>query len=197
MLAYDMNDEPLSLGHGVPLRLRNEIELGFKQVKWIKGIEFVARYSAIGGGYGGYNEDHEFFGTDNRFEGDTLNSWMITNLDLKPHSPEILASTDEARAIALMIPAGESFGDHQVHESAWVAVIDGEVEIRSGGKSVIGSTGLVVAFAPNERHAVHARSDARLLLLLTPWPGVDHPGAMTLEQKANVRHDAAERRTVA
>jgi DMSO/TMAO reductase YedYZ molybdopterin-dependent catalytic subunit len=36
--------------------------LGFKQVKWIKGIEFVAHYSEIGGGYGGYNQDHEFFG---------------------------------------------------------------------------------------------------------------------------------------
>ena len=42
--------------------LRNEIELGFKQVKWIKGIEFVAHYSEIGGGHGGYNQDHEFFG---------------------------------------------------------------------------------------------------------------------------------------
>ena len=62
MLAYDMNDAPLSFGHGAPLRLRNEIELGFKQVKWIKGIEFVAHYSEIGGGYGGYNQDHEFFG---------------------------------------------------------------------------------------------------------------------------------------
>ncbi len=62
MLAYDMNDEPLSFGHGAPLRLRNEIELGFKQVKWIKGIEFVANYSEIGSGYGGYNQDHEFFG---------------------------------------------------------------------------------------------------------------------------------------
>jgi quercetin dioxygenase-like cupin family protein len=124
-----------------------------------------------------------------------MNSWTITNLDLRPHAPEILASTDEARAIALMIPAGESFGDHQVHESAWVTVIEGEVQITtSGGESVIGSTGLVVAFAPNERHAVHARSDARLLLLLTPWPGVDHPGAMTLDQKANARRDAAERR---
>ena len=125
-----------------------------------------------------------------------MNSWTITNLDLKPHSPEILASTNEARAIALMIPAGESLDDHQVHESAWVTVIDGDVEITtSGGESVTGSTGLVVGFAPNERHAVHAQSDARLLLLLTPWPGVDHPGAMTLEQKANARHDAAERRT--
>jgi len=62
MLAYNMNDAPLPFGDGAPLRLRNEIELGFKQVKWIKGIEFVARYSEIGGGYGGYNQDHEFFG---------------------------------------------------------------------------------------------------------------------------------------
>jgi sulfoxide reductase catalytic subunit YedY len=62
MLAYDMNDVPLSFGHGAPLRLRNEIELGFKQVKWIKGIEFIAQYSELGSGYGGYNEDHEFFG---------------------------------------------------------------------------------------------------------------------------------------
>jgi methionine sulfoxide reductase catalytic subunit len=62
MLAYDMNDQPLSFGHGAPLRLRNEIELGFKQVKWIKAIEFIADYSEIGSGHGGYNQDHEFFG---------------------------------------------------------------------------------------------------------------------------------------
>ncbi len=62
MLAYDMNGEPLSFGHGAPLRLRNETQLGFKQVKWIAGVEFVADYSEIGGGYGGYNQDHEFFG---------------------------------------------------------------------------------------------------------------------------------------
>ncbi len=62
MLAYDMNGEPLTFGHGAPLRLRNETQLGFKQVKWIKGVEFLAHYSEVGGGYGGYNEDHEFFG---------------------------------------------------------------------------------------------------------------------------------------
>jgi methionine sulfoxide reductase catalytic subunit len=54
-----MNDEPLSFGHGAPLRPRNETQLGFKQVKWIKGIEFVSHYSEIGGGYGAY---HEFVG---------------------------------------------------------------------------------------------------------------------------------------
>ena len=62
MLAYDMNDEPLTFGHGAPLRLRNETQLGFKQVKWIKGVEFVANFADLGSGYGGYNEDHEFFG---------------------------------------------------------------------------------------------------------------------------------------
>jgi sulfoxide reductase catalytic subunit YedY len=62
MLAYDMNDEALSYGHGAPLRLRNEVELGFKMVKWIKGIEFVENFAEIGGGHGGYNNDHEFFG---------------------------------------------------------------------------------------------------------------------------------------
>ena len=62
MLAYDMNDQALSYGHGAPLRLRNEVQLGFKMVKWIKGIEFVESFSEVGGGQGGYNNDHEFFG---------------------------------------------------------------------------------------------------------------------------------------
>ncbi len=124
-----------------------------------------------------------------------MNSWTITNLDLRPHAPEILASTDDARAVALMIPAGESLDDHQVHERAWVTVLGGDVEITANsGESISGSTGLVVEFAPNERHAVHARSDAYLLLLLTPWPGTGHPGPMTLEAKASARRDAAEHR---
>ncbi|MDQ2873631.1 MAG: molybdopterin-dependent oxidoreductase [Actinomycetota bacterium] len=62
MLAYDMNDGPLEYGHGAPLRLRNEVELGFKMVKWIKGVEFVEHFSEVGGGEGGYNNDHEYFG---------------------------------------------------------------------------------------------------------------------------------------
>ena len=125
-----------------------------------------------------------------------MNSWAIKNLNLKPHAPEILASADDARAIALLIPAGESLEDHQVHERAWVTVLDGEVEITTTtGETISGGSGLLIEFAPNESHAIHARTDTRLLLLLTPWPGPGHPGAMTLEQKATARHDAAQHRT--
>jgi thiosulfate reductase cytochrome b subunit len=62
ILAYEMNGKPLPLLHGAPLRLRCENELGFKQVKWIRAIEFVKDFSHIGSGQGGYNEDHEFYG---------------------------------------------------------------------------------------------------------------------------------------
>ncbi|WP_419776509.1 molybdopterin-dependent oxidoreductase [Mycolicibacterium neoaurum] len=62
LLAYEMNDAPLTETHGAPLRLRNEVELGFKQVKWIESIEFVDSFDHIGKGQGGYNEDHEYFG---------------------------------------------------------------------------------------------------------------------------------------
>jgi hypothetical protein len=61
-LAYEMNGAPLNELHGAPLRLRNELELGFKQVKWIHAIEFVESFAQLGAGQGGYNEDHEFYG---------------------------------------------------------------------------------------------------------------------------------------
>ena len=62
ILAYEMNGEPLNESHGAPLRLRDEVELGFKQVKWIEAIEFVETFEHLGAGQGGYNEDQEFYG---------------------------------------------------------------------------------------------------------------------------------------
>src|ERR1700693_5484502 len=100
----------------------------------------------------------------------------------KPHRPEILSSTEEGRAILLDLPAGEALQDHQVHEAAWISVVDGEVRITTHtGQAVDADPGMLVRFAPQERREVTALTDARLLLLLTPWPGTGHPGALTLE----------------
>ena len=57
ILAYEMNGEPLTIPHGAPLRLRTETQLGYKMVKWIRSIEFVADYKNIGMGQGGHRED--------------------------------------------------------------------------------------------------------------------------------------------
>ena len=61
LLAYEMNDVPLPLIHGAPLRLRVENQLGFKMVKWIREIRFIETEKMVGAGYGGVNEDDEFF----------------------------------------------------------------------------------------------------------------------------------------
>jgi hypothetical protein len=71
--------------------------------------------------------------------------------------------------------------------------VSGEAEITTtAGERVLGTPGLLVEFDPGERHAVRALSDARLLLLLTPWPGAGHPGAMSLEDKKHAVAHAAE-----
>lgn len=95
---------------------------------------------------------------------------------MEPRRPEVLGSEDEGRAIAIYLPGGELLQEHQVHERAWLLVISGQIEITGpGGDSVNGGTGLLAEFEPNERREVRATEDSRLLLLLSPWPGVGHP----------------------
>jgi quercetin dioxygenase-like cupin family protein len=107
-----------------------------------------------------------------------MQHWSLRELAVEPHQPLIIdSSRGEARSVVIHLPGGEKLDDHQVHERAHVVVVDGEVEISANGETVSGGPGLFIVFAPAERHAVRARSDARLLLLLAPWPGDGHPGA--------------------
>ncbi|MGN6371609.1 MAG: hypothetical protein ACTHM1_01250 [Solirubrobacteraceae bacterium] len=123
-----------------------------------------------------------------------MKSWSLSDLALEPRLPEIISSSDAARAIVLDLAGGEALGDHEVHERAWLLVISGEVEVSTGaGELAKGGSGLLVELGPGERHEVLAVSDARLLLLLTPWPGGGHPGAMTMTEKLYVRRHAARR----
>lgn len=60
ILAYDMNDAPLGVPHGAPLRLRVERQLGYKHAKYVMRIEAVADLAGIGGGKGGFWEDRGY-----------------------------------------------------------------------------------------------------------------------------------------
>jgi quercetin dioxygenase-like cupin family protein len=104
-----------------------------------------------------------------------METWDIASLDVEPHQPEVLRSDPEARVIAINLPAGDELQEHQVHERAWVVVADGEVEFEQDGSTVSGGPGFTAHFDPRERHEVRAMSDARLLLILAPWPGEGHP----------------------
>jgi quercetin dioxygenase-like cupin family protein len=104
-----------------------------------------------------------------------METWDIASLDVEPHRPEVLRTDPEARAIAINLPAGDELQDHEVHERAWVMVAAGEVDIQQGGSTVSGRPGFVAHFDPHERHELRAKTDARLLLFLAPWPGEGHP----------------------
>ena len=104
-----------------------------------------------------------------------METWDLTSLDVQPHHPAVLRSDDETRVIAINLPAGDALQEHQVHERAWLFVADGEIEVEQGGDTVTGGAGFLAHFEPNERHEVRARSDSRLILLLSPWPGDGHP----------------------
>jgi quercetin dioxygenase-like cupin family protein len=105
-----------------------------------------------------------------------VETWDLNKLDVQPSKPQVLDSESEGRAIVINLPAGQRLGEHQVHERAWLLVTDGEIEVSdSNGDSVSGGPGLLAIFDPKERHEVSAKSDARLLLVLSPWPGEGHP----------------------
>ena len=89
-------------------------------------------------------------------------------------SPVVLKSEDEARAVLIGLDPGQSLGDHQVKEHAWVLVVDGEAEIRAGDDHVGGVTGTLAHFEPDERHSIRTDAGAKILLLLAPWPGEGH-----------------------
>ena len=103
-----------------------------------------------------------------------MESWDIRSLDVEVHRPKVLRTDDEARLIAINLPAGEALEDHQVHERAYVFVADGKVEIGGSGDTESAGPGYLAQFDPNERHEVRATEDARLVLVLAPWTGEGH-----------------------
>jgi quercetin dioxygenase-like cupin family protein len=88
--------------------------------------------------------------------------------------PRVLFSAPECRAVVVELDGGETMGDHHVRERAVVHVVGGRVAIDASGETVECAAGTLVTFDPEERHSVRALDDATLLLILAPWPAVDH-----------------------
>lgn len=101
-----------------------------------------------------------------------MEHWDLRTMPIEVHRPEVLQSNGEGRAITINLPAGDRLQEHEVHERAWLIVVQGHVEIETPeGEKIEGGPGLLALFAPHERREVRASEDTRLLLLLAPWPG--------------------------
>ena len=103
-----------------------------------------------------------------------MESWDIRSLAVEPHNPQVLRTDAEARVIVINLPAGERMQEHQTHERAYLLVADGEIEVEQNGSTEKGGPGYLAHFDPTERREVRATSDARLVLILGPWPGEGH-----------------------
>ena len=105
-----------------------------------------------------------------------MQSWNLLALETPEgsRSPIVLHSTEDSRSVLIGLNPGQKLGDHQVHENAYLVVVDGQVEVGAGGELVEAGPGTMIRFEPSERHNVSSRHGARILLLLAPWPGPGH-----------------------
>jgi DMSO/TMAO reductase YedYZ molybdopterin-dependent catalytic subunit len=60
ILAWALNDAPLPIENGAPLRLRVERQLGYKHAKYVMRLQIVDSFARIAGGKGGYWEDRGY-----------------------------------------------------------------------------------------------------------------------------------------
>jgi quercetin dioxygenase-like cupin family protein len=105
--------------------------------------------------------------------------------------PRVVFSTPQCRAVILDLRTGESLSDHRVRERAVVQVISGRVSVETATETATCAAGTLLTFEPGERHAVHGLDDARLLLLLTPWPAASDASGEHLPDNATVAPDVS------
>ncbi len=60
LLAYGLNDQPLPVTNGAPLRLRVERQLGYKHAKYLVRLQLVDDLALLWGGRGGFWEDRGY-----------------------------------------------------------------------------------------------------------------------------------------
>jgi quercetin dioxygenase-like cupin family protein len=105
-----------------------------------------------------------------------VQNWDLREIETPggSRSPVVLRSDPGARAVLIALEPGQALGEHQVKEGALVSVIEGTVRVQSGGKTVDGEAGCFFSFDADERRSISSDTGARLLLVLSPWPGEGH-----------------------
>jgi quercetin dioxygenase-like cupin family protein len=105
--------------------------------------------------------------------------WHLHEIEMPrgTRDPVVLDSGD-SRVLLIGLEPGQELGEHQVRERAWVVVVDGAIEVSTADEALDAPAGTLLEFDPTERRTVKSEGGARLLILLSPWPGPGHyPGS--------------------
>jgi quercetin dioxygenase-like cupin family protein len=105
-----------------------------------------------------------------------MQHWDLLAVDASrgTRDPFVVHQDDAARAVLVVLKPGQALGEHQVRENAWVSVVEGTVQVSAGPDQVELRQGGLMRFEPGERHSVSSLDGARILMLLSPWPGEGH-----------------------
>ena len=105
-----------------------------------------------------------------------MQHWDLRSIDAPrgTRDPYVVHQDEGARAVLIALEPGQALGEHQVKEGALVSVIEGNVRVDSGGETVEGEAGCFFSFDADERRSISSDTGARLLLVLSPWPGEGH-----------------------
>jgi quercetin dioxygenase-like cupin family protein len=105
-----------------------------------------------------------------------MRSWNLSEIEAPDgtRDPVVLHSDEEGRAVMIRLDPGQQLGEHQVKEHAFVVVLEGRARLGAGEDAIEAGPGTLAFFEPDERRAISSPDGARLLLLLSPWPGEGH-----------------------
>jgi quercetin dioxygenase-like cupin family protein len=103
--------------------------------------------------------------------------WKLNEIETPDgsRSPAVLHSQDgESRVVLIELTPGQELSEHQVTEAALLLIVSGRVRVQTAADAVDAGVGELFRFDPAERHSVSSAEGARVLLMLSPWPGDGH-----------------------
>ncbi len=97
LLAWAMDDQPLSVPHGYPLRVVAPTRYFYKSVKWVRELRFLETDIIGYWERGGYHNNGDFW-QEERYVSGNLNAAQVERLrrsgNFRPHRDQVLLSLD-------------------------------------------------------------------------------------------------------
>lgn len=107
-----------------------------------------------------------------------MKAWNLLTIEspLGTRDPHVLHEDEGSRGLLLILNAGQRLDEHEVRENTWAVVIEGAIEVLAADsdEAHVLEQGNLVYWKAQERRSISSPRGARMLLVLTSWPGPGH-----------------------